>query len=283
LVALGQLCREGMWTSDLQNEWTGNDVANFELRSTMSMAADQPKRADEASDQSGPGLTDDIQRHIGNLLAAAYAQDDTELSATSRFAELLAKLDAAFDEAAGRNDAEVKKLLLAVLPALHRFAVSLARDPTAADDLVQDTLMRAWRSRTRFEPGTNFEAWTFTILRNTFYTGRRRQREVQDEDGSYTARLTTPPEQGGHLDLQDVRAALDRLAPVMRESLVLVAIENLSYEEAAAVMNCQIGTVKSRVWRAREHLARMLGYTGAEVGSDGVMLSALGGSGEVSE
>ena len=80
-----------------------------------------------------------------------------------------------------------------------------------------------------------------------------------------------------------MRTALGRLAPTMREALVLVAIENLTYEEAAAVMNCQIGTVKSRVWRAREQLARMLGYTGAEIGSDGVMLSALGGSGEVSE
>ena len=84
------------------------------------------------------------------------------------------------------------------------------------------------------------------------------------------------PEQGGHLDLQDVRAALDRLAPVMREALVLVAIENMSYEEAAAVMNCRIGTVKSRVWRAREQLARMLGYSGSEIGNDGVMLSVTG-------
>lgn len=75
-----------------------------------------------------------------------------------------------------------------------------------------------------------------------------------------------------------MRAALDRLAPVMREALVLVAIENLSYDEAAAVMNCRIGTVKSRVWRAREQLARMLGYSGAEIGSDGVMLSVTGSS-----
>jgi RNA polymerase sigma-70 factor (ECF subfamily) len=83
--------------------------------------------------------------------------------------------------------------------------------------------------------------------------------------------------------LDDVRAALDRLARTMREALVLVAIENLTYEEAAKVMNCQVGTVKSRVWRAREQLAKMLGYDGAEVGNDAVMLSALGGSGGVSE
>jgi RNA polymerase sigma-70 factor (ECF subfamily) len=120
----------------LQNEWTRNDVARFELRPTMSMAADEPKRADEASDQSGAGLTDDIQRHLGHLLAAAYAQGEAELGATSRFAELLAKLDAALGEARGRDYAEFKRLLVAKVPVLRRFAISLARDPTGADDLV---------------------------------------------------------------------------------------------------------------------------------------------------
>ncbi|MCJ2124354.1 sigma-70 family RNA polymerase sigma factor [Methylobacterium sp. J-077] len=235
------------------------------------------------SRESEPALSDEIQRHLGSLLATAYAQDIAELSAADRFAELLAKLDTAFEGADDRDAAEFKALLLAVVPALRRFAVSLARDPTAADDLVQDALMRAWRARARFEKGTNFEAWIFTILRNAFYSSQRRSREVQDEDGSYTARLASPPDQAGHLDLQDVRAALDRLAPVMREALVLVAIENVSYEEAAVIMDCQVGTVKSRVWRARDQLARMLGYNGAEVGNDAVMLSALSGTGEVSE
>ena len=246
-------------------------------------AAELPERAEKVTGASEPVLTGEIQRHLGSLLASAYAQDDAELSATNPFAELLSKLDVALGEVASRDDAAFKKLLVAIVPALRRFAVSLARDPTAADDLVQDTLFRAWRSRARFEQGTNFEAWTFTILRNQFYTHQRRHREVQDEDGSRTAQLASLPDQGGRLDLQDVRAALDRLAPMMREALVLVAIENLSYEEAAAVMNCQIGTVKSRVWRARDQLARALGYNGSEIGSDGVMLSALNGSGEVSE
>ena len=80
-----------------------------------------------------------------------------------------------------------------------------------------------------------------------------------------------------------VRAALDRPAPTMREALVLVAIENVTYEEATVVLNCQVGTVKSRVWRARKHPARTLGYAGSEIGNDAVMLSALDGSGEVSE
>lgn len=94
--------------------------------------------------------------------------------------------------------------------------------------------------------------------------------------------MTIPPDQARRLGLQDVRAALHRLAPVMREALVLVTIEDLSYDEAAAVMGCQVGTVKSRVWRARDQLTRALGYTGVEIGNDGVMLSALGGSNEVS-
>lgn len=250
----------------------------------MNADADElPEGVVETPHQSTPVLTGEIRKHLGTLLAAAYAQEDADLSASGRFAELLAKLDAALDEAGARNDAEVKRLLVAVVPALHRFALSLARDPTAAEDLVQETLLRAWRARASFEPGTNFEAWTFTILRNQFYSGRRKPREVQDDDGSYTARLATPPDQVGRLDLQDVRSALNQLAPVMREALVLVGIENLSYEEAAAVMNCQVGTVKSRVWRARDQLARALGYGGAEVGNDAVMLSALGGAAEVSE
>lgn len=242
-------------------------------------AAELPERADEGPGASEFVLSGQIQRHLGKLLATAYAQDEAELSAVDRFAELLAKLDAALGEAGDRDYAEFKALLVTVVPPLRRFAVSLARDPTAADDLVQDTLLRVWRARARFEPGTNFEAWTFTILRNVFYSSQRKHREVQDEDGSYTARLTSPPDQAGILDLQDVRSALDHLAPVMRETLVLVAIQGLAYDEAATVMGCQIGTVKSRVWRARDQLARMLGYTGAEIGTDGVMLSALGGSG----
>ena len=269
---------------DLTNGWTSGDVVRLDAGSTMSTEANElPEYADRMLDQSGPALSDAVQRHLGTLLAAAYAQDGADLSATHRFAELLAKLDAAFGAAGDRAEVEFKRLLVGVVPALQRFAVSLTREPIAADDLVQDTLLRAWRSRTRFEQGTNFEAWTFTILRNQFYSGQRKRRELQDEDGSRTARLASLPDQGGRLDLQDVRTALGRLAPTMREALVLVAIENLTYEEAAAIMNCQIGTVKSRVWRAREQLARMLGYTGAEIGSDSVMLSALGGSGEVSE
>ncbi|SDO44952.1 RNA polymerase sigma-70 factor, ECF subfamily [Methylobacterium phyllostachyos] len=236
---------------------------------------------EDPSHASRAVLSDQIWKRLGNLLATAYAQEDAELDAAGHFADLLAKLDIAFGEARSRDEAEFQRQFLTVAPSLRRFAISLAHDVTAADDLVQDTLLRAWRNQSSFQPGTNFEAWTFTILRNAFYSGRRKHRKVEDEDGSYTARLAIPPDQAGRLDLQDVRTALDRLAPVMREALVLVTIKDLSYDEAAVVMGCQVGTVKSRVWRARDQLARALGYPATEIGSDGVMLSALGGSSEV--
>lgn len=239
------------------------------------------KPAEEPSDAAQATLSEQIRRRLGSLLATAYTEEDAEQNAAGHFADLLVKLDRALGEARSRDEAEFQRQILAVIPSLRRFAISLTHDVTAGDDLVQDTLLRAWRNQSRFQPGTNFEAWTFTILRNNFYSGRRKHREVEDEDGSYTARLAIPPDQAGRLDLQDVRTALDRLAPVMREALMLVTIENLSYDEAAAVMGCQVGTVKSRVWRARDQLARALGYTATEIGSDGVMLSALGGSSEV--
>ncbi|MCJ2085841.1 sigma-70 family RNA polymerase sigma factor [Methylobacterium sp. E-005] len=222
-------------------------------------------------------LPEPVRQHLGSLIAAAYGleeQGDAEASAPKRFADLLAKLDVAVGAARSREEAEFQRLLLAAVPPLRRFAISLCRDRSATEDLVQETLFRAWKNRGSFQPGTNLEAWTFTILRNFYYTGQRKHREVQDEDGSYAARMVARPEQSGRLDLQDVSAALDRLAPAMREALVLISLENLSYEEAAAVIGCQLGTVKSRVWRARDQLARMLGYSGAEIGTDAVMLSA---------
>ncbi|GJE38168.1 sigma-70 family RNA polymerase sigma factor [Methylobacterium persicinum] len=234
--------------------------------------------------EAGPALPDSVRRHLGALMRSAY--EEAAPCEPDRFADLLTRLEKALDRAGGlaaSHEAAFRTGLLASVPALRRFALSLAREPAAADDLVQDALLRAWRGRGGFEPGTNLEAWLFTILRNVFYSRHRRQtREVPDTDGDYAGRLAAAPEQGGHLDLQDVRAALDRLAPVMREALVLVGIENLSYEEAAAVMECQIGTAKSRVWRARAQLARMLGYGGADIGSDGVTLSALGTVSDVS-
>ncbi|MEE7446803.1 RNA polymerase subunit sigma-70 [Methylobacterium radiotolerans] len=234
-------------------------------------------------DAQAPRLPDSVQYHLGHLLAATYAQDNVEPTIADRFAELLRLLDGAFGRVQDGREKAFQASLLGMVPNLQRFARSLLRSHVGADDLLQNTLLRAWRSRASFAPGTNLEAWLFTIMRNQFYNEhRKRGREVQDEDGAQAERMVSLPEQGGHLDLSDVQAALDRLAPPMRQALVLVAIENLTYEETAAVMQCRIGTVKSRVWRARTQLAEMLGYTGIEVGSDDVMLAAAGPKGRKS-
>ncbi len=232
---------------------------------------------------AAPALSEGIRQHLGTQLQEAYAALRPE-PPSARIADLVAKLDAAMAKAQDADERAFRAGLLEAVPSLHNFAVSLTRNPTAADDLVQDTLLRAWRSRGSFKAGTNLGAWLFTIMRNAFYSVHRKQaREVSDTDGDHAARLATVPAQGGHLDLQDVQAALERLPTVMREALILVAVENASYEEAAEILKCRIGTVKSRVWRARDQLAHMLGYSGAEVGADHLTLSALGHEGLAAE
>jgi RNA polymerase sigma-70 factor (ECF subfamily) len=143
---------------------------------------------------------------------------------------------------------------------LRAFAVSLCGDREHADDLVQETLFKAWNHLDSFHEGTNLKAWLFTILRNTYFSERRkRRREVEDADGSYAATLATHPEQHGHMDMQDFRAALTRLPDDQREALILVGAAGFSYEEAAEISGCAVGTIKSRVNRARNRLADMLG------------------------
>ncbi|MGV1014031.1 MAG: sigma-70 family RNA polymerase sigma factor [Methyloceanibacter sp.] len=148
---------------------------------------------------------------------------------------------------------------------LRAFAVSLCGDRERADDLVQETLFKAWNHLDSFKEGTNLKAWLFTILRNTYFSERRkRKREVEDTDGSYAARLSTQPEQHGHMDMQDFRAVLVRLPDDQREALILVGAAGFSYEEAAVISGCAVGTIKSRVNRARNRLADMLGLAEAE-------------------
>ena len=155
----------------------------------------------------------------------------------------------------------LKDDLLAAIPAMRAFAISLSGKPDRADDLVQETLMKAWANLSSFVPGTNLRAWLFTILRNIFYSQyRRRKREVEDADGHMAAGLSTAPEQNGHMDFEDFRVALQKLPPDQREALILVGASGLSYEEAADICHCAVGTVKSRVNRARVKLAEILGF-----------------------
>lgn len=145
------------------------------------------------------------------------------------------------------------------LPALRAFALSLTRDGSSADDLVQDTIVKAWTHIDKFQAGTNLRAWLFTILRNTFYSARRKvRREVSDTDGIYAAQQTTRPEHDGRLALSDFRTAFDKLPDEQREALILVGASGFSYEEAASMTGVAVGTVKSRANRGRRRLAELL-------------------------
>jgi len=156
----------------------------------------------------------------------------------------------------------VKAELVALMPSLRAFSRSLCPNQARADDLVQETLMKALANLDRYEPGSNMRAWLFTILRNTYYSElRKRQREVEDADGAHAARLAERPNQPGAADLEDFKRAFAQLSEDHREVLALVGASGMSYEEAAAICGCAVGTVKSRVNRARAKLAELLGMS----------------------
>jgi len=162
-------------------------------------------------------------------------------------------------------EASVRENILATLPHLRAFAISLSGKVDRADDLVQETLVRALTNINSFEPGTNLQAWLFTILRNQFRSEyRKRRREVEDVDGHFAENLKTPPEQHGHLEFQEFRQALTQLPADQREALILVGASGFSYEEAAQICGCAVGTTKSRVNRARARLAIILSIESAD-------------------
>jgi len=143
-------------------------------------------------------------------------------------------------------------------------AIGLCGKIDQAEDLVQEALTRAWANLSSFQPGTNMEAWLYTILRNEFYSYlRRRRHEVPDPDGALAATLVSAPAQEGRVDFQDLRLALTKLATPLREAVLLVGASGLSYDEAAAICQCAVGTMKSRVHRARLRLIDMLNATPA--------------------
>lgn len=173
---------------------------------------------------------------------------------------------------------DFKQDLLGAIPSLRAFAMSLAQNADRADDLVQETLVKAWDKQTSFQPGTNLKAWVFTILRNEFYSQmRKRGREVQDSDGIMTGKLAVHPSQHGSLDLDDFRAALETLPEDQREAIVLIGASGFSYEEAAEICGCAVGTIKSRVSRARTRLQEILAVSGeGDYGPDAISSQVLG-------
>ncbi|WP_188311969.1 sigma-70 family RNA polymerase sigma factor [Salinarimonas soli] len=160
------------------------------------------------------------------------------------------------------TDPAIRDGIVTSLPSLRAFARSICFDADRADDLVQETLMRAWSSRAQFEPGTRLEAWLFTILRNTYYTSLRRQRrEMEDPDGEIAGQMATPAPQNGLVDWIAFTRAFAQLAPSQRELLLLISAEGRSYAEIAEDSGVAVGTVKSRIYRARLRLAELMGVT----------------------
>jgi RNA polymerase sigma-70 factor, ECF subfamily len=158
----------------------------------------------------------------------------------------------------------VREAMLEAVPSLRAFAISLCGNVDRADDLVQEALLRAWANMGSFQPGTNMSAWLFTILRNLFRSEyRKRRREVEDVDGSHAETLTSLPEQDSRLEIVEFRDALKLLPSEQRESLILVGACGFSYEEAAQICGCAVGTIKSRVNRARSRVAEILSLDSA--------------------
>ncbi len=157
------------------------------------------------------------------------------------------------------SDQDFARELEAALPSLRAFGRSLSGSRDKADDLVQETLMKAWAARARFRPGTSFRAWTFVILRNAFLSDRRRLSTTMETDveGAETL-MTTPASQDRRLMLDDLQRALMQLPEAWREAVVLVGASGLSYQEAADICGCPIGTIRSRVARGRAELDRIM-------------------------
>jgi RNA polymerase sigma-70 factor, ECF subfamily len=230
----------------------------------------------EVAPESSVKLDTYTKAKIGQQLRAMYDEVITQ-GVPNRFAEILGRLDETSpeEEVAARKTKtrgrmappteSVRAAMLAAVPSLRAFAISLCGNVDRADDLVQEALLRAWGNLDSFEPGTNMSAWLFTILRNVFRSEyRKRRREVEDADGSYAESLTSLPGQTSHLEMDEFRKALDVLPSEQRESLILVGASGFSYEEAAQICGCAIGTIKSRVNRARRRLAELLSIESAD-------------------
>ncbi len=171
----------------------------------------------------------------------------------------------------------VRKAMLDAMPSLRAFAISLCGNVDRADDLVQEALLRALANIDKFEPGTNMSAWLFTILRNHFRSEYRRgRRQVEDSDGHYAESLKVQPAQESVIQYREFRKALTMLPQDQREAIVLVGASGFSYDDAASICGCAVGTIKSRVNRARTKLAELMHInSAADFGVDPVGRAVL--------
>ena len=156
-------------------------------------------------------------------------------------------------------DQDFKAELTVLIPHMRAFARSLCRDRTAADDLAQEALLKAWNSRASFQMGTNMKAWVFMILRNQFYSDKRRSWRSEQLDPAVAERtLVSESNPTSALELDEVRRALALLPIEQREALILIGVAGLPYDEAAMICDCAEGTIKSRVSRGRAQLAQII-------------------------
>ena len=190
------------------------------------------------------------------MIAASLSRPGT----TTRLSTIRTTKDRADDASPAVRDA-----MLAAVPSLRAFAISLSGNVDRADDLVQETLLRAVTNIDSLQPGSHMSAWLTTILLNLFRTEyRKRRREVEDADGRHVDSLKSPPEQHSRLEFEEFRVALAKLPSGQREALLLVGASGFSYEEAAAICESAVGTIKSRVHRARTRLSKLLSIDSAD-------------------
>jgi len=159
-------------------------------------------------------------------------------------------------------DTDIRRQIVELLPALRAFARFLVRDRAGADDMVQDSIVRALGAIEQFQPGTNLKAWLFTILRNLFYEqSRRRRREANALQARFDEVEAANPQQHAQSDITDLQQLIWRLPPTQREALILVGAQEMSHEEAAAICGVPVGTMKARLSRARGGLAALMSAT----------------------
>ncbi len=221
----------------------------------------QHDRLSSRRHMSPPGsavLDRSIQAHLGQQLQAWYG-NPAEDKLPSSLKRLLTRVAQVIRARTEPVDQAFTEGVLAIVPSLRTFAISLTRATDRAEDLVQETVLRAISKQQQFEAGTSLQGWLFTILRNQFLSDHRKAvREVEDVDGSYAATMISVPDQEDRIMIQDLEAALGKLPQGQREAIMLVGADGLSYEEAAEALGCAVGTVKSRVNRARKNLAELI-------------------------
>ncbi|WP_336489249.1 sigma-70 family RNA polymerase sigma factor [Methylobacterium nigriterrae] len=209
-----------------------------------------------------------LRESLATSLRAYFSLAQAE-TLPERLTRLVERFESALRTKGETATPDFRDGLMRAMPALRTFALSLTGNATRADDLLQETLVKAWANHHRFQPGTQLVAWLFTIMRNQFYSEMRKaKREVEDADGSHAGRLTSTPDQEDVCALKGLYAKLEMLPTAQREALLLVGAEGYTYEEVADLVGCRVGTVKSRVSRARAQLAGLMGFDDAAAAAE---------------